>query len=186
MRCLVRALLGFLSLSAAFLYNSALSARTQADSLYGPLPVFELHSGFWLNLHHTLYQEARQQRGAPPVSSAAKTGKSAKPVLQTAPAAKTALTAIEQRAWDEAVSYYAANYADKDLLFSTELILLKNQLGDFETCDELSGTKKKTCDAGLPPKLTHILEAAASVYRAHYWPADDRANRHCEPFYGLW
>src|SRR5579859_5962042 len=173
----VRACLRLLSLSAIILCPPSLSARPQADSIYGPLPVFELHSGFWLNLHHTLYQEARQQRGAPPVSGTTKAGKSAKPTLQTAPAAKTPLTTAEQRAWDEAVSYYAANYADKDLLFSTELILLKNQLGDFETCDELSGTKKKTCDAGLPPKLTRILEAAAPVYRAHYWPADDRANR---------
>jgi len=177
MPSLARVCLGLLSLSAAFLCPPSLFALPQADSIYGPLPVFELHSGFWLNLHHTLYQEARQQRGAPPVSGTTKAGKSAKPTLQTAPAAKTPLTAAEQRAWDEAVSYYAANYADKDLLFSTELILLKNQLGDFETCDELSGTKKKTCDAGLPPKLTRILEAAAPVYRAHYWPADDRANR---------
>jgi len=177
MRCLTCALLGFLWLSAALPGSPVLSAGTQADALYGPLPVFELHSGFWLNLHHTLYQEARQQRGAPPASSTWKAGKSAKPTLQTAPAVRTSLTATEQRAWDDAVSYYAANYADKDLLFSTELILLKNQLGDFETCDELSGAKKKTCDAGLPPKLTHILEAAATVYRAQYWPSDDRANR---------
>jgi hypothetical protein len=175
MRSLARAFLGILSLSA-FLCPHSLSAESQADSLYGPLPIFELHSGFWLNLHHSLYQEARRQRGTPPVS-AARAGKSAKPALQTSPALKTPLTAAEQRAWDDAVSYYAANYADKDLLFSTELILLKNQLGDFETCDELSGARKKTCDAGLPPKLTHILEAAAPVYRAHYWPADDRANR---------
>jgi hypothetical protein len=177
MRCLGRILLSFLPLFAAFLFPHPLSAQPQTDSLYGPLPVFELHSGFWLNLHHALYQEARQQRGAPPVSSTAKAGKSAKPTLQTAPVVKTPLTIAEQRAWDDAVTYYAANYADKDLLFSTELILLKNQLGDFETCDELSGARKKTCDAGLSPKLTHILEAAAPVYRVHYWPADDRANR---------
>jgi hypothetical protein len=174
MRCLARAYLGLLLLAATLFCPRSLSARPQVDPFYGPLPVFELHSGFWLNLHHTLYQEARQQRGAPPVSSSAK---AAKPTLQIAPGAKTPLTAAEQRAWDDAVSYYAANYADKDLLFSTELILLKNQLGDFETCDELFGAKKKTCDAGLPPKLTRTLEAAASVYRAHYWPADDRANR---------
>jgi hypothetical protein len=174
MRCLARASLGLILLTVAFFCPHSLSARPQADPFYGPLPVFELHSGFWLNLHHTLYQEARQQRGAPPVSSSAKP---ARPTLQIAPGAKTPLTAAEQRAWDDAVSYYAANYADKDLLFSTEMILLKNQLGDFETCDELSGARKKTCDAGLPPKLTHVLEAAAPVYRAHYWPADDRANR---------
>ena len=152
-----------------------LSAAAQIDSSYGPLPVFELHSGFWINLHHTLYEQARALRAAP--TDRGSSAKSGKPTLQTAPGAKQALTAAEQRAWDEAVSFYAANYADQDLLFSTELILLKNQLGDFESCDELSGAKKKTCDAGLPAKLTHILESAAPIYRARQWPADDRANR---------
>src|SRR6202043_846178 len=37
--------------------------------------------------------------------------------------------------------------------------------------------KKRSCDAGLPSKLTKILEGAAAGYRAHRWPADDRANR---------
>lgn len=165
-----------LMIAGALLFTNALAAAPQIDSVYGPLPVFELHSGFWINLHHRLYEEARQQRNAPPAASA-KAGKSAKPVLQVAPGAKFTLTGAEQRAWDDAVSYYAANYADKDLLFSTELVLLKNQLGDFETCDELSGTKKKSCDAGLPGRLTQVLEAAAAVYRAHRWSTDDRANR---------
>ena len=157
-------------------FLTASAAAGQIDSVYGPLPVFELHSGFWINLHHRLYQEAREQRSTGP-AGAVKSGKSAKPALQVAPGAKIVLSASEQRAWDEAVAYYASNYADKDLLFSTELVLLKNQLGDFETCDELSGAKKKSCDAGLPAKLTQILEGAAPVYRAHRWAADDRANR---------
>src|SRR5438034_7209664 len=79
------------------------------------------------------------------------------------------LTDAEQKAWDDAVAYYLVNYADKDLLFTTELIQLKDQLGDFEDCDELSGRKRKFCDAGLPPNLTQVLEAAAPVYRAHLW-----------------
>ena len=151
-----------------------LTAAPQIDSAYGPLPVFELHSGFWINLHHALYQAARQ-RSTPADSS--KPSKSPKPTLQVTAGARPSLTAAEQRAWDEAVAYYTANYANQDLLFSTELILLKNQLGDFETCDELSGTKKKSCDAGLPGKITRVLESAAPVYRAHQWAADDRANR---------
>lgn len=143
--------------------SQAAPAEPQVDSQYGPLPVFELHSGFWINLHHTLYGQARQSRDGR--GSPSGTG------------ATTHRTPSEQIAWDAAVSYYAANYQDKDLLFNTELILLKNQLGDFEQCDELSGAKKKTCDAGLPPKLTRILDAAAPVYRAHEWPEHDRANR---------
>ena len=161
---------------AALLLPLAFPAGAQIDPVYGPLPVFELHSGFWINLHHRLYEEARARRSSAP-DNAEKPGKAGKPSLQVAPSAKIALSAAEQRAWDEAVSYYLANYADKDLLFSTELVLLKNQLGDFETCEELAGAKKKTCDAGLPPKLTQILDAAGPVYRAHRWAADDRANR---------
>src|SRR5258708_26003314 len=139
------------------------AACPQIDSTYGPLPVFELHSGFWMNLHHTLYQQARQQREK----------QSGRP--NAAPSSR--LSDAEQREWDAAVAYYAANFANKDLLFSTELILLKNQLGDFEDCVELSGAKKKTCDAGLPTKITQVLDSAAPPYRDHWWPEHDRANR---------
>jgi hypothetical protein len=152
-----------LLLTVAMLVPVALAADPQSDSTFGPLPVFELHSGFWMNLHHTLYQQARQQRdkqgGAPKAMPASR------------------LSDAERRTWDAAVAYYVANYSGKDLLFSTEMILLKNQLGDFEDCDELSGTSKKTCDAGLPPKITQVLDSAAPVYRAHWWLEQDRANR---------
>jgi hypothetical protein len=150
------------------------AAQSQNNFGYGPLPVFELHSGFWINLHHTLYHEARSRTAAAPAD---KSAKPSGPTLNIAPEAKSALTPAEQHIWDDAVAYYVANYAAKDLLFSTELIQLKDQLGDFEDCDELSGRKRKFCDAGLPGKLTQILEAAAPVYRAHLWPEHDRANR---------
>jgi hypothetical protein len=164
-------------LAAAAVSCLSSAAGSQTESGFGSLPVFELHSGFWINLHHTLYQEARQQRDAAAAKTESNPGKTGRPRLQIAPAAKIQLSATEQRAWDEAVGYYAANYANKDLLFSTEMILLKNQLGDFEACDELSGAKNRFCNAGLPANLTHILEAAAPVYRAHRWAADDRTNR---------
>lgn len=152
----------------------ALAAGQQSYVTEVPLPVFELHSGFWINLHHTLYYEARQKKALPTGDMGS--GKTAASVPKTALGGKQ-VSEAEHRAWDEAVTYYAENYAEKDLLFSTELIELKDQLGDFEDCDELSGRKRKFCDAGLPPKLTQILEVAAPVYRAHLWPEHDRANR---------
>ena len=164
----------FLLLFLLLLLPVRTSAQPQYNSTYGPLPVFELHSGFWINLHHTLYHDAKQRTAS---SSQESTAKTSRPSLKTAPETKPALTEAEQRAWGDAVSYYAANYADKDLLFSSELIQLKNQLGDFEDCDELSGKTKKFCDAGLPAKLTQILEAVAPVYRAHFWAQHDRVNR---------
>ena len=137
------------------------ASSAQSDFSRAPLPVFEFHSGFWLNLHHTLYYQARQQRTA-----------GTAPVLAT-----SSLSPAEQKAWDAAVSFYAQTYAGKDLLVALDLVLIKNQLGDFETCDDIAGLKKKTCDAGLPRKLTEVLTGAAAVYRAHLWPEHDRANR---------
>jgi hypothetical protein len=150
------------------------AAQTQNNFTAGPLPVFELHSGFWINLHHTLYHEARLRIAT---GSPDKSGKTSGPTQNTTPETKLALSPADKHIWDDAVAYYVANYAVKDLLFSTELIQLKDQLGDFEDCDELSGRKRKFCDAGLPAKLTQVLEAAAPVYRANLWPEHDRANR---------
>jgi hypothetical protein len=150
-------------------------ARPQFNSTDTPLPVFELHSGFWINLHHTLYQEARQRTGSP--ARQASGSRTSGAAVKSSPSTNPPLTPEEKRAWDDAVNYYAENYASKDLLFTTELIQLKNQLGDFEDCDELSGRKRKFCDAGLSPRLAQVLEAAAPVYRTHDWPEHDRANR---------
>jgi len=164
----------FLLLGLCLLASQHVEAGTQANYTETQLPVFELHSGFWINLHHTLYQEARQRKAA--------TSRDAGTTKSTAAAAKSVLagkglTGSEQKAWDDAVAFYAENYADKDLLFTTELIQLKDQLGDFEDCDELSGRKRKFCDAGLPANLTQVLEAAAPVYRRFLWPEHDKANR---------
>jgi len=157
-------LLLILAMSLPAMATAAPTGTPQSEpEQFANLPIFELHSGFWMNLHHTLYGQARASRDGRGLPSSA--------------GGTTKRTPNEEIAWDNAVAYYAANYVDKDLLFSTELMLLKNQLGDFEQCDELSGAKKKTCDAGLPPKLTQVLNAAAVVYRAHEWPEHDRANR---------
>jgi hypothetical protein len=146
-----------------FVIPRSSSAHPQGEPPLGSVPVFELHSGFWVNLHHFLYRQAREQRD--PAAS--------KSPHEPLPG----LSEQERQAWDDAVSYYAANYAGRDLLFNSELIALKNQLGDFEDCRELAGASRKECDAGLPGKLTPILNAAAPVYRAHWWPEHDRANR---------
>jgi hypothetical protein len=151
------------------------AGQSQSNFSYGPLPVFELHSGFWINLHHTLYHEARLRTAGAGLPD--KNSKTTGPTLNTTPEAKLSLSPAEKHIWDDAVAYYVANFAAKDLLFSTELIQLKDQLGDFEDCDELSGRKRKFCDAGLSAKLTQVLEAAAPIYRTHLWSEHDRANR---------
>jgi hypothetical protein len=151
--------------------NATPCRAQQVDSIYGPLPVFEFHSGFWVNLHHFLYHEARARLAAKDPATTKISG----PVLKQS--AMNTLSPAEQRIWNDAVSYYMANYAGKDLLINIDLILLKNQIEDFEDCDELTGRKKPSCDAGLPGKIGPILDAVAPIYRAHWWADQDRANR---------
>jgi hypothetical protein len=167
--------LRWLLLSCLGLFLAAATPFCQAqqvDSMYGPLPVFEFHSGFWVNLHHFLYHEARARLAAKaPHDSAAK---------NPAPSVKqnpVTLTATEQKTWDNAIAYYMTNYAGKDLLINIDLVLLKNQIEDFEDCDELTGRKKQSCDAGLPGNVGPILDSVAPIYRAHWWVDHDRSNR---------
>lgn len=156
-----------------FLAAAAPLARGQeVESNLGSLPVFEFHSGFWVNLHQFLYYQARLREATPEARASA--GKPGGPALKQAP---LTLTPDEQKTWEEAIAYYRSNYADKDPQINLDLILLKNQLGDFEDCNELLGKKKRACDAGLPGNVGVILEAAAPIYRRHWWADQDRSNR---------
>jgi hypothetical protein len=155
---------------------SAPASRGQElESGYGPLPVFEFHSGFWINLHHFLYHEARVREAAKNLRNTS--GENSAPVLKLSPGSQISLSPSEQQTWNEAIAYYAANYAHTDLLVNLDLILLKDQLGEFEDCNELTGKRKSVCNAGLPGNIGPILEAAAPIYRAHWWADQDRSNR---------
>src|SRR5260370_32074519 len=161
---------------AIFLFATAPVSRGQEiDSVYGPLPVFEFHSSFWVNLHHFLYHEARARMAAKDAQASA--AKPAGPMMKVSPGAQTTLTAAEQKIWDDAIAFYMQNEANKDMQINIDLILLKDQIGDFEDCDELTGRKKRTCDAGLPGRVGPVLESAAQVYRLHCWVDQDRSNR---------
>src|SRR5579862_933678 len=114
-------LLSIFAMSLPAMAAAAPSATPQSEQeQFANLPIFELHSGFWLNLHHTLYGQARASRDGRGMPSSA--------------GGATKRTPNEEIACDNEVADYTENYVDKDLLFSTELTLLKNQLGDFEQC----------------------------------------------------
>lgn len=171
MRTLLRCCVFFASLGLLMAVATVPCHAQQVDSMYGPLPVFEFHSGFWVNLHHFLYHEARARLAAQDVTKSSD-GKLGTPAIKSA-----RLSATEQKTWDDAISYYMANYAEKDMVINIDLILLKNQLEDFEDCDEVTGRKQSRCDAGLPGKIGPILDSVAPIYRAHWWPDQDRSNR---------
>lgn len=176
MRSAFSGALARLCLAVLILCVAPMARAQDTEPMDSSLPVFEFHSSFWVNLHHFLYHEARARIAAKEAEAAAPT-KTDGPVLKQSGVAATALTPGQQKAWDDAIAYYTSNYANKDLLVNIDLILLKNQLGDFETCTELTGKKHPRCDAGLPGQIGPVLENVAPIYRAHWWADHDRANR---------
>jgi len=133
-------------------------------------PVFRFQSGFWLNLHHFLYQQARL-RSARPVTS---TGNPQGPTGALAEAgvavSMDSLTPDELRGWNSALDYYAASLAQRDLLFDNFMMLSKNRLAELPDAPDLG-------ISGLRRQLVAALEAAAPAYRAHWWAEHDRANQ---------
>jgi len=163
-------------LAALMIFAAPASSAQEPEAMDASLPVFEFHSSFWVNLHHFLYHEARARMAVKEAGESGAT-KTDWPTLRQSNVVTSPLTAEQQRVWDDAIAYYIANYAGKDLLVNIDLILLKDQLGDFEACPELTGKKQPRCDAGLPGRIGPVLESVASIYRAHWWADQDRTNR---------
>jgi len=119
-------------------------------------PYYEPHSGFWLNLHHVLYELGRRQRveqgaklwGPPPFD----------------------LGIPPDPAWKPAVDHYAAAWADKDLLFDDDLFRIKGLLAAHENDAVLA-------DPGIPAETVKVLNDVAPIYRSGAWPKHDAQNR---------
>lgn len=144
-----------------------------------PAPVFEFHSGFWVNLHHVLYEQARirEQRPTERSTSTLPPGNPKERDKDGLPATPGSLSAEEERGWNEALDYYVAVMARRDLLFDGEMVDIQNQLADRENCKDLSGRSGTGCAALLSPELVAALEKAAPVYRARWWAEHDQINR---------
>src|SRR5260370_33190053 len=98
-----RWLLFLVVLSVFFPVRAA--GQSQSSYTYGPLPVFELHSGFWINLHHTLYHDAKLRTAGSPD----KASKTSSPTLTRAPGAKPPPSPSVHPIWDEAAASYPAD-----------------------------------------------------------------------------
>ena len=137
----------------------------RAESLIRtPGRLFEFHSGFWLNLHHLLYAQARAAKGFPDTK---------RPAVAAAAGDTlgfSALPASERDRWRAALRYYGEHYASRDLLFDPGMVRLKNQLGDLEDSPSLEGS-------GLERGTIAALSDAAPAFRRLWWPRYDSANR---------
>jgi hypothetical protein len=121
-------------------------------------PRFEFRSNFWLNLHHFLYQQARARQ-----PTAGREG-----ALPPMPIEE--LSAEEQGPWKEALDYYAAHLAGRDLQLNGDMINIKNRMVEWEKQPDLS-------TSGLRAELISAMQKAAPIYRTHWWTEHERRNR---------
>ena len=161
--------------SAAAAGDSAEPQResAQGSSTESPLPVFEMHSGFWVNLHHFLYLQARLARVNP---TSPETVRGAAQ-LDELPVSLMGFPEAEIHAWQDAVAFYSRDLANRDLLLNGDMEIINNQLSAMETCAELEGKTTLLCKSGLRQDLVEALQRAAPVYRTHWWPQQDQTNR---------
>ncbi|MGO9640675.1 MAG: hypothetical protein ACLP1Y_05135 [Candidatus Acidiferrales bacterium] len=157
---------------AAIRAQEGLPSQSDNDNGESRVPVFEFHSGFWVNLHHFLYEQGRLSSGL-----ALTEGGGAGTEQTDALADLSGLTPAERADWKSAVAYYAAGISRGDLISDSEQSEISGQLSIREGCTTLSGPSGSDCQAPLPPKLVKALESAAPVYRARWWLEQDRANR---------
>src|ERR1700722_13246466 len=163
-----------LLLAAAANTCAAQQAVTGQSGPEFQLPVFEMHSGFWVNLHHFLYLQARLSMSNSPSDSYPLRGAAQPDEL---PASLIGFPEADIHAWQDAVTFYAKDLAARDLLLNGDMEIINNQLSAMETCPDLKGKTTPLCKSGLRQDLVEALEHAAPVYRSHWWAEQDHANR---------
>ena len=123
---------------------------------------FVFYSDPLINLHHFLFQWARNQPEPLPEDRRRPTA-----ILEVADLAE--LAAKDREAWLAALNLYRAELAPENLLFNRGLESLRNRLIAAQ-CGELDA-------AGIEPELQEALAAVMSIYRERWWSGHDTANR---------
>lgn len=162
-----------LTLSLLLLGSACVGARQEVESTTAPAPVFEFHSGFWVNLHHFLYVQGRLKRAgleSPPAEAEV-------PARYAALASTEGMTAEQRKAWQAAVDVYALSWSTRDLLLNNQMVLINNRLAELENCPDLGGRRAVECTSGIAPDLATALDEAAPIYRQRWWAEQDRGNR---------
>ena len=134
------------------------SVTGQEQRVVAEVSNLRFHSDFWMNLHHVLFAAAWAER---PEAGTLRALAGRLPAPLDAP-----FTDDERAAWRGAVEHYNRRVASRDLLFGRGMEAIKEALvaGDLSR-------------PAIDPDLRWALESAAPIYRRHFWPAHDRANR---------
>lgn len=121
---------------------------------------FEFCSDPWINLHHFLYQWAREEAGL-------NRGRSRVPVPERAELA--ALSDEDRSAWLQSVSVYRERLASKGH-FDPEMLAIKEELLGL-------GGDPGARPSGRIAEAGEALRNAMPVYLRRWWPRHDKANR---------
>ena len=132
------------------------SSTKTAESTYP----FEFHSGFWINLHHFLYEQATLRKEV-----AASNAGTAATVIEI-----KQLSAEQQRQWNKALDYYTQAIINRDLIADRELVVTNDLLSIADDYADLSKSE-------INADLRRVLESVAPIYRTKWWPKHDKANR---------
>lgn len=122
---------------------------------------FVFHSDPWINLHHFLFQWARDVSQRQP-------GDRRPAVEVTEKAQLEDLEAGEQRTWERALDFYRERLIATDPVFDRQLIAIRGRLAAI-AC---SAVGPETIDGEL---RTPLMEAMP-VYRQRWWPEHHAAN----------
>jgi hypothetical protein len=127
--------------------------------------LYDFHSGFWMSLHHFLYELADARR------SKARTDLPPKVIIRL----NALLSQIDilslrlRKVWNKALETYEKVWVRRDLLFDDTMFQIKLKLADHETDKSLARVL-------LPAELRQSLNLAAPIYRKYWWPEHDRIN----------
>jgi hypothetical protein len=169
----MRALLAAAVLLSLLLFSSTGVPAQEAENAGPPAPVFEFHSGFWVNLHHFLYLQGRIRQASLEGVRGGTGGASPYKAL----ASTEGMTAEQQHAWQAAVQVYALSWSSRDLLLNNQMVLINDRLAELEDCPDLAGKSAAQCTSGIVPDLVAALDQAAPIYRQRWWPEQDHSNR---------
>jgi hypothetical protein len=118
------------------------------------LAIFVFHTDdVWLNLHQFLYVLGRHEAAAPDRMRRATVGAPA-----DADRGLATLSADEQRAWREAVTFYAQGLSKLDAVFDEPLVRGGQALA-------AAGNRPNLAERELDPKLAATLAKVAPIYQ---------------------
>jgi hypothetical protein len=157
---LVAAAFVLLPESPAVAHGQPAAPLREVTTIVATTDRFELDSDPWINLHHFLYQWARDEAGL---------ASGRRKVTVPERSSLGELSGEERAAWVRSTGFYRDNVASKGL-FDDEMLQLKEDL-------LILGGDPRARPPDRIKGIAAALSAAMPIYLDKWWPQHDKANR---------